>query len=45
MGFMGIAVKVLIGLVLLLPMTAYVTWSLVAAAEAHPDHRRADEDP
>lgn len=32
MGFMGIAVKVLIGLVLLLPMTAYVVGSLVAAA-------------
>ena len=38
MGFMGIAVKVLIGLVLLLPMTAYVTWSLVAAADPPPKH-------
>jgi hypothetical protein len=38
MGFMGIAVKVLIGLVLLLPMTAYVTWSLVAAADPPPQH-------
>jgi hypothetical protein len=38
MGFMGIAVKVLIGLVLLLPMTAYVVGSLVAAAEEPRQH-------
>jgi len=38
MGFMGIAVKVLIGLVLLLPMTAYVVGSLVAAAVEPPQH-------
>jgi hypothetical protein len=38
MGFMGIAVKVLIGLVLLLPMTAYVVGSLVAAAEPPRQH-------
>ena len=35
---MGIAVKVLIGLVLLLPMTAYVVGSLVAAAVEPPQH-------
>jgi hypothetical protein len=39
MGFMGIAVKVLIGLVLLLPMTAYVVGSLVAAAEEPQQHQ------
>ena len=38
MGFMGIAVKVLIGLVLLLPMTAYVVGSLVAAADPPRQH-------
>src|SRR5215208_2133057 len=38
MGFMGIAVKVLIGLVLLLPMTAYVVGSLVAAADEPREH-------
>jgi len=38
MGFMGIAVKVLIGLVLLLPMTAYVVHGLVAAAVVPPRH-------
>ena len=35
---MGIAVKVLIGLVLLLPMTAYLVGSLVAAAVEPPQH-------
>jgi hypothetical protein len=38
MVVMGTAVKVLIGLVLLLPMTAYVTYSLVAAADPPPQH-------
>jgi hypothetical protein len=38
MGFMGIAVKVLIGLVLLLPMTAYVVGSLVASAVTPTPH-------
>jgi hypothetical protein len=38
MGFMGIAVKVLVGLVLLLPMTAYVVGSLVAAADEPREH-------
>lgn len=38
MGFMGIAVKVLIGLVLLLPMTAYVVHGLVAAADPPREH-------
>ena len=44
MGVMGIAWKVVVGLVLLLPMTAYVVGSLVAAADEPPgaraDHRR-----
>lgn len=39
MVVMGIAVKVLIGLVLLLPMTAYVVVSLVAAAEEPQQHQ------
>jgi hypothetical protein len=38
MGVMGIAVKVLVGLVLLLPMTAYVVGSLVAAADEPREH-------
>ena len=38
MGVMGIAVKVLIGLVLLLPMTAYVVHGLVAAAVEPTPH-------
>ena len=39
MGVMGTAVKVLIGLVLVLPMTAYVVGSLVAAADTPQPHQ------
>ena len=38
MVVMGIAVKVAIGLVLLLPMTGYVVGSLVAAADPPREH-------
>jgi hypothetical protein len=38
MVVMGIAVKVVVGLVLLLPMTAYVVGSLVAAADEPREH-------
>ena len=38
MVVMGIALKVVIGLVLILPMTAYVVGSLVAAAEEPREH-------
>jgi hypothetical protein len=38
MVVMGIAVKVVVGLVLLLPMTAYVVGSLVAAADEPQEH-------
>jgi hypothetical protein len=38
MEVMGIAWKVVVGLVLLLPMTAYVVGSLVATAEEPPEH-------
>jgi hypothetical protein len=38
MGDMGIAGKVAVGLVLLLPMTGYVVRSLVAAAEPPREH-------
>jgi hypothetical protein len=38
MGGMGTPWKVLLGLVLVLPMTAYVGWSLVAAADAPTPH-------
>ena len=39
MEVMGTAVKVLIGLVLVLPMTAYVAGSLVAAADEPVQHQ------
>jgi hypothetical protein len=38
MGGMGIAWKVLVGVVLLIPMTAYVVGSLVAAADEPRQH-------
>ncbi len=38
MGVMGIAWKIVVGLVLLLPMTAYVVGSLVAAADEPREH-------
>jgi hypothetical protein len=38
MVVMGTAVKVVVGLVLLLPMTAYVVGSLVAAADEPQEH-------
>lgn len=38
MGCMGIAWKVLVGLVLVLPMTGYVVGSLVAAADEPREH-------
>jgi hypothetical protein len=38
MGGMGTAWKVLLGLVLVLPMTAYVVGSLVAAADVPVEH-------
>ena len=38
MGVMGIAWKVVLGLVLILPMTAYVVGSLVAAADEPREH-------
>ena len=38
MGVMGIAWKVVIGLVLVLPMTAYVVGSLVAVADEPTEH-------
>jgi hypothetical protein len=38
MGVMGIAWKVVIGLALVLPMTAYVVGSLVAVADEPPQH-------
>jgi hypothetical protein len=38
MGVMGTAWKVVIGLVLVLPMTAYVVGSLVAVADEPPEH-------
>ena len=38
MGGMGIAWKVVVGLILLLPMTAYVVGSLVAAADEPREH-------
>jgi hypothetical protein len=38
MVVMGIALKVVVGLVLLLPMTAYVVGSLVAAADEPREH-------